>query len=71
MVVPDLGLGFVTALRIVTMLVFIAVFVGIVVWLLTPAGRRKTSIQGLDILRDDDPRPAAPARLPARTEDTR
>ena len=54
---PQLGVNFVTVLRTVTMLVFIAVFVGIVVWLLTPRGRRQTRAQGLDILREDDPRP--------------
>jgi cbb3-type cytochrome oxidase subunit 3 len=55
MQVPQLGIDFVTALRVVTMLVFIAIFVGIVAWLLTPSGRRRTQAQGLDILRDDDP----------------
>lgn len=54
---PQLGMDFVTTLRVVTMLAFIAVFVGIVVWLFTPRGRRQTRAQGLDILRDDDPRP--------------
>ena len=57
MVVPGLGVDFVTVLRVVTMLVFIAIFVGITVWLATPRGRRRTEAQGLAILRDDDPRP--------------
>ena len=69
MVVPDLGMDFVTLLRVATMLVFIAIFVGIVVWLLTPHGRRQTNIQAMDILRDDDPPPVA--RSPAPTEDPR
>lgn len=54
---PFLGADFVTILRIVTMLVFITVFVGIVIWLFTPAGRRRTRVQGSDILRDDHPLP--------------
>ena len=34
MQIPFLGVDFVTALRVTTMLVFIAVFVGIVIWLI-------------------------------------
>ena len=55
MQVPFLGVDVVTALRIATMLIFIAVFVGILVWLLLPRGRRESRAQG--ILRDDDARP--------------
>ena len=57
MQIPFLGVDFVTALRVTTMLIFIAVFVGIVIWLISPGGRRQTRAQGLDILREDDARP--------------
>lgn len=57
MQVPFLGVDFVTVLRVTTMLIFIAVFIGIVVWLISPRGRRQTRAQGLGILRDDDARP--------------
>ena len=57
MQVPQLGVDFVTVLRVATMLVFIGVFLGIVVRLLSPRGRQETNAQALDILRDDDPRP--------------
>lgn len=57
MTAPQFGVDFVTVLRVGTMLVFIAVFIGIVVWLLSPRGRRQTRAQGLHILRDDDARP--------------
>ena len=43
-----------TVLRVGTMLVFIAVFVGIAVWLLRPSSRRTTEEQARLVLRDDD-----------------
>ncbi|HZH45814.1 MAG TPA: cbb3-type cytochrome c oxidase subunit 3 [Roseococcus sp.] len=43
-----------TVLRVSTMLVFIAVFVGIAVWLLRPSSRRTTEEQARLVLRDDD-----------------
>lgn len=49
----------VTLLRVATMLVFIAVFVGIAVWLLTPAGRRRSEAEAARALEDDDARPEA------------
>lgn len=43
----------ITALRVATMLVFMIVFVGILVWLLLPAGRRSAAAQARSILDDD------------------
>lgn len=57
MQVPFLGVDFVTVLRATTMLIFIAIFAGIVIWLLSARGREQARAQGLDILRDDTTRP--------------
>ncbi|MDB5317527.1 MAG: hypothetical protein JWO26_3259 [Rhodospirillales bacterium] len=52
----------ITILRIGTMLIFITVFAGIALWLLTPAGRRSARDQGRMIL--DDEAPARPGEAP-------
>lgn len=46
----------ITVLRVTTMLVFMIVFVGILVWLLLPAGRRSAAAQARSILEDDSGR---------------
>lgn len=50
------GYTLMTMLRVGTMLVFIAVFVGIAIWLLRPSSRHETEEQARLVLRDDDGR---------------
>jgi cbb3-type cytochrome oxidase subunit 3 len=49
------GFTLMTALRVGTMLVFIAVFVGIAIWLMRPSSRDRTEEQARMVLNDDEP----------------
>jgi len=49
------GFTFMTVLRVGTMLVFIAVFVAIAIWLMRPSSRDRTEEQARMVLHDDEP----------------
>jgi cbb3-type cytochrome oxidase subunit 3 len=50
------GFTLMTVLRVGTMLVFIAVFVAIAIWLMRPSSRDRTEEQARMVLNDDEPR---------------
>lgn len=57
----EFGYDLMTLLRIGTMLFFISAFVGLVVWLLRPGGKRYSEASAMIPLRDDRPdRPKDP-----------
>ena len=57
MMIPDLGIDLVTVLRVATMLVFIAVFLGIVLRLFRPGAGNRAEAQARAALFDDDDLP--------------
>lgn len=61
----DLGYDVLTVLRVGSMLVFIAVFFGVIVWLLLPRGKRHSEDAAMIPLRDDPPSRGAPPRRDA------
>lgn len=61
----EFGYDLMTLLRIGTMLVFISAFVGLIVWLLRPGGKRYSKESAMIPLRDDRPdRPGRPEDRP-------
>ena len=54
------GYDAITLLRVATMLGFVAVFVGVIIWQLMPGAGRRTADQAMIPLRDDDPPPPGP-----------
>lgn len=58
----EFGYDVMTFLRVGTMLVFIAAFVGLCVWLLRPGAKRRSDEDAMIPLRDDRPAPRPEAR---------